>query len=79
MTYQDSFHHLERCQGERLFHTVTEKAFDLAHKLDTRELDDGVTKYLAINQLRIVELYRVPATALERFSARLCAIPGAAL
>lgn len=79
MTNQTSFHFCERYQGERLFHVVTAPAFDSALKLDSQELVDGVTKYIAINQLRVVELYRVPAEALERFSARMCAIPGAPL
>ncbi len=81
MTDQTSFQFCERMQGERLFHTVPAAAFESAHKLDSNELQDGVTKYLAINALRVVELYRVPAAAMERFSAdaQLCGIFGVPL
>ena len=68
----------ERYQNERLFHTITAPVFDAALKLDSSELADGVVKYIAISALRVVELYSVPAEALERFSARMCAVPGAA-
>lgn len=78
-TNKDEIYYCERRQGQRGQDAVTKEDFDAAHKLDSHQLEDGVTKYLAINRLRVVELYRVPAAALARFVARLHAIPGAPL
>jgi hypothetical protein len=69
-------YYCERFQGERLWHGITAAAYEAACKLDSSDQVDGIKKYIAISQLRVVEIYSVPAAAMENFTARMTVNPG---